>query len=100
MTKEKKKETEDDMAFDEGRCVIHEKDILYNKESLAKIKKFLFDDNGEKGISMRIHDVESTLEVFKERERRKQQKYDRLSVALIIQAVAFLILILKDYFLK
>ena len=89
------------MEYDSGRCSSHDDSLSFLKKAVDDIKKLLRGDgNGAAGYNIRIHDLETFRKVFEDNEARKQRKYDRLSVALILQAAGFLLLIAKDFFLK
>ena len=87
------------MEFDAIRCVEHEKDITSIKESMAWVKNKIR-GNGNKGYDIRLDRLEDFKKLLEENEARKQRKYDRLSVALIIQAVAFFLFVFKDFVIK
>jgi hypothetical protein len=89
------------MEYDAIRCVEHGNEIntLKNFAIWAK-NKIRGDGNGNKGYDIRLDRLEDFKKLLEENEARKQRKYDRLSVALIIQAVAFFLFVFKDFIIK
>ena len=66
--------------FDGSICQLHDKRITDMEKKIGEIKRTVYGDNGNKGHSMRIHDMESYLADLKEIDKERKETTQRIEM--------------------
>ena len=76
--------------FDPVLCRLHSSDIQDLQNKYNVLQRYLDGNNGDKGIRIRLHDVEHYINLLDE--KRKEERHDakQLKMILITQSITFL----------